>query len=171
MGSGKHGLLHFGHKKGPRHYFIVTSFSASWHSFRNLSFSLDCPTPIPLWVVVASIIGAVVGLGILVLIAIKIIIIVIQRIEYKKFIENIKNQPWGQVKLGHKRQSLENLFYTKSFKIFPRAKIQSTDGQTLATMYQQHNIGQGTKLRTTEIKSIFFTASITHAKIQGLTFF
>ena len=48
--------------------------------------------------VVTSIVGAIVGLGLLLLLAIKIIILIIQRIEYKNFVNKIKNQAWGQVR-------------------------------------------------------------------------
>ena len=55
--------------------------------------------------VVTSIIGAIVGLGLVILAAIKIIILIIQRIEYKHFVEKIRRQQWGQVNLfrGEKR--------------------------------------------------------------------
>ena len=72
-------LFHFDKKKKLKKTFLV------------------CPTPVPVWVVVTSIVGAIVGLGLLVLLAIKIIILIIQRVEYKNFVNKIKNQAWGQV--------------------------------------------------------------------------
>ena len=45
----------------------------------NESFKLDCPVPIPVWIVIVSIVGSIVGIGLIILVGIKIIIIIIQR--------------------------------------------------------------------------------------------
>ena len=59
--------------------------------------SSDCPTPIPLTIVVGAIVGSIVALGLIVLAMLKGIIMFIQWREYKKFLENLGEQQWGQV--------------------------------------------------------------------------
>jgi len=61
----------------------------------NESFKLDCPVPIPVWIVIVSIVGSIVGIGLIILVGIKMIIIIIQRRETAKF---LKDKPeWGKV--------------------------------------------------------------------------
>jgi hypothetical protein len=55
---------------------------------------LDCPVPIPVWIVIVSIVGSIVAIGLIILLGIKIIIIIIQRRETAKF---LKDKPeWGK---------------------------------------------------------------------------
>ena len=60
--------------------------------------SIECPKPVPLAIVVGAIVGSIVTLGLIVLAMLKGIIMFIQWREYKKFIENLGQQQWGQVR-------------------------------------------------------------------------
>jgi len=55
----------------------------------------ECPTPVPLWVVIVSIVGGILAVGLALLIALKIIIMILQRIEYNDFVKN--KVVWGEV--------------------------------------------------------------------------
>ena len=58
----------------------------------------ECPTPVPLWVVIVSIVGGILAVGLALLIALKIIIMILQRIEYNDFVKN--KVVWGEVWIG-----------------------------------------------------------------------
>ena len=64
-------------------------------------FFTDCPEPVPLAVVVGAIVGSIVTLGLIILALLKGIIMFIQWREYKKFVENMASQQWGQVSFLH----------------------------------------------------------------------
>ena len=94
---------------------IVCVFSTNIYAYiaRKVSFLYDekcffkdCPEPVPLAVVVGAIVGSIVTLGLIILALLKGIIMFIQWREYKKFVENMASQQWGQVSFlhfGHKR--------------------------------------------------------------------
>jgi hypothetical protein len=66
---------------------------------------LDCPVPIPVWIVIVSIVGSIVAIGLIILLGIKIIIIIIQRRETAKF---LKDKPeWGKVRIRLRVQEPE----------------------------------------------------------------
>ena len=65
---------------------------ASWYLLFAHS---ECPTPVPLWVVIVSIVGGILAVGLALLIALKIIIMILQRIEYNDFVKN--KVVWGEV--------------------------------------------------------------------------
>jgi len=59
---------------------------------------LACPQPIPLWVVIVSIIGGVLAVGLGILLALKVIIMIMERLEYQKFLKDSKRVQWGNVR-------------------------------------------------------------------------
>lgn len=61
--------------------------------------SLACPKPIPLWVVITSIIGGVLAVGLGILLALKVIIMIMERLEYQKFLKDSKHVHWGRVRV------------------------------------------------------------------------
>ena len=88
----------------------------------------DCPEPVPLAVVVGAIVGSIVTLGLIILALLKGIIMFIQWREYKKFVENMASQQWGQVSidfciLGRNRHYLIVDFL--SILVFTFSKIYS----------------------------------------------
>ena len=92
---------------------------SDFSSLKNVSFpviknSIECPEPVPLAIVVGAIVGSIVTLGLIVLAMLKGIIMFIQWREYKKFIENLGQQQWGQVRTFRDIQSnteIADFFY------------------------------------------------------------
>jgi len=62
---------------------------------RQKYYHFACPQPIPLWVVIASIIGGVLAVGLGILLVLKIIIMVMERLEYHRFLKDARHVQWA----------------------------------------------------------------------------
>ena len=69
-----------------------------WFFIFFLKGGSACPQPIPLWVVIASIIGGVLAVGLGILLVLKIIIMVMERLEYHRFLKDARHVQWANVR-------------------------------------------------------------------------
>ena len=89
--------------------------------------SIECPKPVPLAIVVGAIVGSIVTLGLIVLAMLKGIIMFIQWREYKKFIENLGQQQWGQVRTFMDIEHFGTLFCILGRILIPRSFASPTE--------------------------------------------
>ena len=79
------------------HECVVGCFVTNFFTELTL-LTLACRNPIPLWVVITSIIGGVLAVGLGILLALKVVIMIMERIEYQKFLKDSQHVQWGRVR-------------------------------------------------------------------------
>ena len=77
---------------------FIISICHRWFFIFLLKGGSACPQPIPLWVVIASIIGGVLAVGLGILLVLKIIIMVMERLEYHRFLKDARHVQWANVR-------------------------------------------------------------------------